>query len=86
MPTYEYECDSCGRRFEQFQGITEPPLTKCPECGKRVRRLMSAGAAIHVKGNPTGGAVKGCSLESTGHTCCGRDERCGKEGCGGHDT
>jgi predicted nucleic acid-binding Zn ribbon protein len=24
---------------------------------------------------------QGCSLEQTGKTCCGRDERCGKSSC-----
>ncbi len=28
MPTYEYECGSCGLRFQRQQGITEPPLIK----------------------------------------------------------
>jgi hypothetical protein len=25
----------------------------------------------------------GCSLSSSGKTCCGRGERCGKPSCGG---
>lgn len=40
MPTYGYRCDSCGVEFEQFQRITEPPLTECPQCGGSVRRLL----------------------------------------------
>lgn len=51
MPTYEYECP-CGHRFEAFQNITDPPLRKCPACGKRkLRRLIGAGAAIIFKGS-----------------------------------
>lgn len=80
MPTYEYECSACGRRFERFQGMSEPPLAKCPECGGKPRRLIGAGAAIHVKGGASGGA---CPLESTGRTCCGLNARCGKPACGG---
>ena len=83
MPTYDYKCDACGHGFERFQGMSEPPLRKCPQCGKPVRRLIGSGTAIHVKGGSSGGAGKSCSLESTGRTCCGRDERCGKTGCGG---
>ncbi len=40
MPTYGYRCDRCGVEFEQFQRITEPPLTECPHCGGAVRRLL----------------------------------------------
>ncbi len=51
MPTYEYECLDCGHRFEQFQSITDKPLTRCPSCGKRVRRRIGAGAGILFKGS-----------------------------------
>ncbi len=52
MPTYEYECSSCGKRFDAFQSITEKPLKKCELCGKHtVRRLISAGAGLIFKGS-----------------------------------
>ena len=51
MPTYEYECLDCGHRFEQFQSITDKPLSRCPSCGKRVRRHIGAGAGILFKGS-----------------------------------
>jgi putative FmdB family regulatory protein len=52
MPTYEYECDSCGHAFDVFQSITEPKKRKCPECGKpKLRRLFGAGAAVMFKGS-----------------------------------
>ena len=85
MPTYEYECLSCGMRFERRQAIAENPVTVCPECRGTVRRLLSSGTAVVVKG---GGASfprqgdRGCSLEQAGRTCCGREERCGKPPCG----
>jgi len=28
MPTYEYECEKCGGRFEAVQSVTDRPLTK----------------------------------------------------------
>lgn len=40
MPIYEYECGSCGRRFEQLQRITEDPLATDPECGGPVHRVI----------------------------------------------
>ena len=51
MPTYEYECQSCFHNFEEFQSITEKPLKKCPECGKKVKRLIGTGAGIIFKGS-----------------------------------
>lgn len=52
MPTYEYECDACGHRFEKFQSITAAPIKKCPICGKsKVRRLISGGAGLIFKGS-----------------------------------
>jgi hypothetical protein len=42
--------------------------------------LVSGGAGFIVKGSGKG--KNGCSLEATGTTCCGRNERCGKP-CGG---
>lgn len=52
MPTYDYECDACQHTFEAFQGINDPFLQKCPECGKKkLRRLFGTGAAIVFKGS-----------------------------------
>ena len=52
MPTYEYECDACGERFEKFQSMSAALVRTCPACGKRkVRRLIGAGAGILFKGS-----------------------------------
>jgi putative FmdB family regulatory protein len=53
MPTYEYECEKCGLLFEEYQSISEQPLTKCkkPTCDGHVKRLISAGAGFLFKGN-----------------------------------
>ncbi|MEP6885821.1 MAG: zinc ribbon domain-containing protein [Gammaproteobacteria bacterium] len=43
MPFYEYQCKNCGHDLEAMQKISEPPLRKCPHCGKsQLQRLMSA--------------------------------------------
>ena len=39
MPTYEYSCPACGE-FEKEQRMSDPPLKKCPYCGKTVTRLV----------------------------------------------
>jgi putative FmdB family regulatory protein len=52
MPTYEYECEACGHKFEKFQSITADPIKKCPKCGKKkVRRLIGTGAGLIFKGS-----------------------------------
>ena len=43
MPFYEYQCKNCGHDLEAMQKISDPPLKKCPHCGKsQLQRLMSA--------------------------------------------
>lgn len=52
MPTYDYECDACGHKFELFQSISDAVKKKCPECGKpKLRRLFGTGAAVVFKGS-----------------------------------
>ena len=52
MPTYEYQCQKCGHRFEKFQSIMADPIKKCPKCGKKaVQRLISGGAGLIFKGS-----------------------------------
>jgi putative FmdB family regulatory protein len=50
MPIYEYECTSCKTRFERSQRFSDPPVTECPECGGRVRRVLFP-AGIVFKGS-----------------------------------
>ncbi|MCL2043369.1 MAG: zinc ribbon domain-containing protein [Treponema sp.] len=51
MPTYGYECDNCSHNFEIFQAMSDDPLKKCPQCGKKIRRLISGGAGVIFKGS-----------------------------------
>jgi len=41
MPIYEYECEGCGKRFEELVAADAEPVP-CPSCGSaRTRRLLS---------------------------------------------
>lgn len=52
MPTYDYECGSCGKTFEVFQSIKEDLLKKCPKCGKlKLQRLFGTGGGVIFKGS-----------------------------------
>ena len=41
MPTYPYECTSCGLVFDAIQKMTDPHLKECPGCGSNsLKRLI----------------------------------------------
>jgi putative FmdB family regulatory protein len=64
MPIYEYQCAKCKKVHEIWQKITEPNATKCPTCGGKIERLISA----------SGFALKGTGWYKTDY------ERKGKAG------
>lgn len=41
MPIYEYRCQKCHEHHEIMQKITDKPLTKCPSCGGRLKKMIS---------------------------------------------
>jgi putative FmdB family regulatory protein len=59
MPTYEYQCDKCKKKFETFQSMKDEPLKVCPKelCrqktwGKgKIKRLLGTGAGLIFKGS-----------------------------------
>lgn len=51
MPTYEYECTSCGSGFDVFQSMSDAPLSVCPSCGKALRRKINGGSGVIFKGS-----------------------------------
>ena len=42
MPTYQYECISCGHQFELFQSFSDEAIKICPECNGEVKKVYSA--------------------------------------------
>ncbi|HEX8281322.1 MAG TPA: FmdB family zinc ribbon protein [Chthoniobacterales bacterium] len=59
MPTYEYQCEKCGKNFDVFQSMRDQAFTECPKehCqleawghGK-VKRLLGTGAGLIFKGS-----------------------------------
>ncbi|MBQ1345384.1 MAG: zinc ribbon domain-containing protein [Kiritimatiellae bacterium] len=56
MPTYVYEaqepakgCTRCAQGFEIVQSINDPHLTRCPDCGAAVYRVMQPPGLGHSK-------------------------------------
>ncbi len=53
MPTYEYQCQTCGHEFEARQSMKDPHLTDCPveTCAGPVKRKIGLGAGFIFKGS-----------------------------------
>lgn len=52
MPTYDYECKDCGKKFEVHATIAEhdKQKPKCPKCGgKKVAQLIEPFVAVTSK-------------------------------------
>jgi len=69
MPTYEYRCGHY-RDFEEMQRITNPPLSRCPQCTRKVRRLISSASF----------QLKGSGWYMTDYARAGRGNGAGKDG------
>jgi len=42
MPIYEYQCEACENRFEEYLATSTKPSPPCPACGsEKVERKMS---------------------------------------------
>src|SRR4051794_10208838 len=41
MPTYQYVCTECGEPLEVVQKFSGDPLTVCPACQGRLRKVFS---------------------------------------------
>ncbi len=75
MATYLYETvpqrpDAQPRRFEVVQSMKDAPLTRHPDTGEPVRRVISGGYGLMQKAGPkaapvaTAGCAPGCACHS----------------------
>lgn len=84
MPTYLYECKTCGSSFEVEQKMTDPALTTCG-CGRNepVRRLIQPtailfkGSGFHVNDYPSSSSSSAKSADRGDRT-----PACDRPGCG----
>jgi len=42
VPIYEYECSVCHCRFERRQKFDEEPVSMCPKCEGKARRVINS--------------------------------------------
>jgi putative FmdB family regulatory protein len=75
VPTYQYACTECGEQLEKVQKFSDDPLTVCPNCNGRLRKVFS----------PVGIVFKGSGFYRTdsrsGPVAGGKDGP-GKDGAG----
>lgn len=50
MPIYEYECQACGHRFEEWQKMSDEPVKVCPKCKKRKVDKLISHTSFQLKG------------------------------------
>ena len=86
MPTYEYQCEKCGNRFEKIQKMTAAPIKNCPKCNAPVHRLIGAGVGFIFKGrgfytNDYKHVAENQTRCGKDQTCCGRDIPCDTPPC-----
>lgn len=64
VPIYEYECRKCGKRLEALIRNEKDVPTKCPECGGRLSKALSAFSVSAASAGPKhepSGACASCS-------------------------
>lgn len=86
MPLYEYQCESCGERFELLQKFSDPTPQACVKCGKGpVQRLLSSpaiqfkGTGWYItdyakKGTSAAGSAKGADAKGSGEGSTGESK------------
>ena len=75
MPTYQYACTACDERLEVVQRFTDDPLTECPRCAGRLRKVFS----------PVGVVFKGSGFYRTDSRAAANGSGSAK-GAGGADS
>jgi putative FmdB family regulatory protein len=50
LPLYEYKCAKCGHVFEKIENLSASFTKKCPKCGGKAERQLTA-PAIQFKGS-----------------------------------
>ncbi len=82
MPVYEYECNACSHRFEEWQKMSDQPVRTCPKCKKKkVERLISQ-TSFQLKGGGWYSDLYSSKKAATGDKG-GGDKGGGGEGGGG---
>lgn len=89
MPTYQYACTECGEQLEVVQKFSDDPLTVCPSCEGRLRKVFSAvgvvfkGSGFYKTDSRAGGKT---ATSSSSSSSAGSDSDSGKSDSGKSDS
>ena len=98
MPTYQYACTECGHQLEAVQSFSDDPLTQCPTCTGRLRKLFGSvgivfkGAGFYRTDSRAGNGAEaaagtdGATKDDAGSTATGAKDGATKDGAGSGDT
>jgi putative FmdB family regulatory protein len=81
VPTYQYACTECGEQLEKVQKFSDDPLTVCPNCSGRLRKVFSP-VGIVFKGS---GFYRTDSRSGGNGSLSGKDASDAKDGKDGKD-
>ena len=52
MPTYNYICLACNKKFSIFQNMSDKPVSNCGYCkNDKVEKIISGGSGLIFKGS-----------------------------------
>jgi len=74
VPTYQYACTACGHQLEAVQSFADEPLTECPACEGRLRKLFSSvGVVFKGSGFYRTDSRTGAAKDAPGKDAPGKD-------------
>jgi putative FmdB family regulatory protein len=75
MPFYRYQCEVCGKTTEAFQKMSDEPLKICPECGGKLKKVLSnVGIVFKGSGYYSTDSKKSTSASPTTSTTSSKSE------------
>ncbi|MBI2429348.1 MAG: zinc ribbon domain-containing protein [Ignavibacteriales bacterium] len=71
MPTYEYICSDCNKRYDVFHKVREVEEDViCPSCGSRHRKRLMSVTSMTMAGTASSSFSESTSSCESG-SCCG---------------
>lgn len=86
MPIYEYECQVCQHRFEEWQKMSDKPIKVCPKCkARKVEKLISQ-TSFQLKGGGWYSDLYSSAKPGAGGSTSGSDAATGSSGGGSTES
>jgi putative FmdB family regulatory protein len=85
VPTYQYACTVCGHKLEAVQSFTDEPLSVCPVCAGKLRKVFSSvgvvfkGSGFYRTDSRRSAEGNGAKKEATPASSSGSDTTAGTD-------